>query len=503
METILVASLCNQIVCGMAFDRTPAQSTYQTKQVNLFYEQNNRGSVATQDEDYVNVFIELVKNKETGDQDHFIVKRPGAVQYISSLGAFTIRGMHYNEDFSKLYYAVDNDIRVWDVANNVHSASLSNVFGTTSGDVGFCDYLYDSGGVAVIATDGTTLIQIDSANTVTTCVDADLPAHLPVPVFLDGYLFILKSGTADLYNSDLNDPMSWTPGNFITAEIGPDIARTLAKMNNYLLVFGSNTIEYFWDAGNATGSPLQRNDTPVKFNGYLGGLAQHGNKLYFVGNTYAGEASVFVVEDFKIDELGNPAVKRYLTSQTTLFSTYKGSILSMGGHTFYAMKAGNSLTYVLDLDTKLWARWVYQQGTLFDVTHAVSTKNSFKHQCFFALNGISTIYEMSPTIYLDNDTLFTCSGVTDNQYFDSYRNKFMSRLIVWADKPTSSAFLNISWTDNDYQSFNTPISVELAQERPSLNRLGSFRRRAFKWTYTANLPMRLKGFEVELNLGSR
>ena len=84
------------------------------------------------------------------------------------------------------------------------SVTLSNPFSTTSGIVGFCLFLYDDNTSAVIATDGTTLIKIDSSNVVTTCVDADMPVHIPNPIFLDGYLFVAKADSADIYNSNLN-----------------------------------------------------------------------------------------------------------------------------------------------------------------------------------------------------------------------------------------------------------------------------------------------------------
>lgn len=484
----------------MPFDKTPAYSTYQTKSINLFWQQNNRSQNVTSDEDYMNVFVELIKNRELQDQDQYIVKRAGTTSYIASVGAGTVRGMWYNEDFKKLYYCVSSTMYVWDVASNALSATLSSFFSTTTGDVGFCDFLYDNGTTVVVATDGTTLKQIDSANAITACVDADLPSHLPKPVFLDGYIYVVKSNTADIYNSDLNNPLSWTPGNFTTAEIGADILRTIEKLNNYLVAFGSNTIEYFWDAGNASGSPLQRNDTPVKFNGYLGGLSKLGNKLYFLGNNTEDEPNVFVLEDFKMEEVGNQSVVRYLAGLTATYSTIKGSIVGIQGHHFYVINAG-SLTYTIDLETKLWGRWAYKQTSTFPIDFAINTKKANGYQSFFTIDSDTTVYKFDPTLYQDSGTTYTCQGVTDNEYFDTYRQKFMSSLVVWCDKPTTTATLEVSWSDDDYQTFNTPVSIQLYQEYPNYQRLGRFRRRAFKWSFTQNLQFRLKMFEVDINMG--
>lgn len=485
----------------MAYDQTPAKSTYQTKKVNLMFQPNNRGTNVSTDEDYLNVFIELVKNKELQDEDAYITKRDGVSSYISAVSGTDIRGMHYNEDFKKLYYCVGSTMYIWNVATNVLSSTNLAFFGTTSGDVGFCDYLYDTGVVVVIATDGTTLKQITSADVITQCTDPDLPVHVPNPVFLDGYLFVLASGTSDLYNSDLNNPLLWTPGNFISAEIDADTAKGVYKLNNYLVVFGSKSIEYFWDAANATGSPLQRNDTPVKLNGLLGAVASHGNKIYFVGNNVSGEPDAFVLEDFKIEPLGDQNLVRYLGSLTTdAYTNWKGSIIGIQGHTFYLLNAG-TLTYVMDLETKLWTRWAYQQSGSFLAQFAVNTKNANTYRPLFALEGSTVVHQMSPSVYQDSGITFTCSGITDNEYFDTYNQKAMYRVTVWADKPSSTASLTLQWSDDDYQSYSTARTIDLFQERPSTNQLGRFRRRAFKWSFTNNTSFRIKGLEVNINQG--
>lgn len=484
----------------MPFSKTPSQSTYQTKMVEVFRQMNNRSNIPTQDEDYLNCFVELVANKELKDQDKLLVKRAGTLSYAASVSGSQIRGAHYNQDFTKLYYVVGNTMYIYNIVTDTLSTSIAAFFGTTSGDVGFCDYLYDNGTQVVIATDGTTLKQIDSANVVTASTDPDLPVHIPIPVFLDGYLFIIKSGTSDLYNSNLNNPLLWTPGDFISAEIGPDLAKAVVKLNNYLVVFGTNTIEYFWDAAVASGSPLQRNDTPVKFNGYLGGLAQHGNRSYFVGHNAQGEPDVFILEDLKMESIGTQSITRYLGNQNLAFTSIKASIIAVSGHVFYVLNAG-TYTYAYDLDTKLWARWARGAIANFPITFGISCKTLINVKTLIGFDGETGLYAVDEDYYDDDGTLFTMAGVTDNNYFDTYNTKKMSRLIPWTDKPTSSASLSIQWSDDDYQTYNTPRVLDLFQERPNINRLGAFRRRAFKWSFTAAQPMRLRGFEVELNMG--
>lgn len=483
----------------MAFTKTPENNTYQTKEVNLFYQMNNRSSALTKDEDYLNVFLEFVKDKTNGDQDAYVVKRPGSETFIAGGVGSTLRGMHYNEDFRKLYFAIGTNLYVYDF-DTATTSTNAGFFSGAVGRVGFCDYLYDTGNVVVCVTDGTTLKSINSAGVIVTCADADLPVHIPVLVFLDGYLFIAKNGTSDIYNSDLNDPMAWTPGNFISAEINSDTVKHIAKLNNYMVAFGSTTIEYFWDAGNASGSPLQRNDTPVKFNGYLGGVAQNGQNIFFVGNNVQGQPSVFMLEDLKIEEIADQNIIRYLGDQTDQYTNNNGAVFAVQGHRFYTVTYGNN-TLVCDLGTKQWARWAFGATGAMAINHAVTCKDADNVTTVFSLTNGNTVYKFNSSLYQDAGTNFTCQGVTDNQYFDTMNQKQMHRLTLWADKPSASAVVSVSWSDDDYQTWTTARDIDLYQELPSMTRLGRFRRRAFKWSFTANQPFRLKKMEVDINKG--
>lgn len=487
----------------MAFSKQPEQSTYQTKQIKLLGELDRRGSNVDQDLDYLNCFVELTLNKMTGDQSYHIVKRAGLQTVTAApLPLGTVRGLYFWEDQSKIFVAVADDILVLNANTGAAITTLNNVFGTTTGDVGFTEFYYDDTTVKVVATDGTTLLTIDSANTVVPSADGDLPTpHLPQPIFLDGYIFLAKAGTADIYNSNLNDPLAWTPGDFISAEMFPDVVLRIAKLNNYLVVFGSASIEYFWDAGNTSGSPLQRNDTPVKLYGYVGGFAQEGNRIYFVANSSTGTPDVFYIEDFKLESIGTPTVRRYLESLTINLEGVIGNVTSFMGHDFYVLNA-STRTYVYDLKTKLWARWAFKEFGNFTLEHSVSVKNNTTSTCIVYLNSENHLFRFNPTVYQDIGSVFVVRIVTDTQWFDSYNQKTMNRLTVLADRvPNFPPWIGVSWTDDDYLTFSTEQFVLLNQEIPCIYRLGRFRRRAFKLIFTTDNPLRIHGLEVDINLG--
>jgi hypothetical protein len=478
----------------MAYSQNPAVATYSTKEIKIYEPLNGRNAAATKDVDHVNVFF------EKGEDGYMAFKRAGLTSYLS-LPSANVRGVYYWEDLNKVLVATDNDVSVYDSNSGVLQVTLSNIFGTTSGDVGFSEFLYDTNITKVVITDGTTLGTVDSAGVWAASADPDMPVpHLPDPVFLDGYLFLVKTGTADIYNSDLNDPLLYTPGNFISCEMFPDTVLKFAKLNNYLLAFGSASIEYFWDAANPTGSPLQRNDTPVKLVGYLGGFAQSANRIYFVGNTSTSTPDVYMLEDFKIDPVGDATVRRYLESLTTVLNSNIGNITSFMGHDFYVMNV-SSLTYAYDLKEKQWNRWAYRQFGNFPLEQSISVKSNTTYSSAVHFNGEATILKFSPAVYQDNGTTFTSRVVTSNQTFGSYNQKSGARLIIKGDRPATDANLQVSWSDDDYQTYSVARAINLNQDIPCLWQLGRFRRRAFKLEFTENAPLRLEGMDIELNQG--
>jgi hypothetical protein len=487
----------------MAFSKTPVQSTYQTKMVPLLGTQFSRNNTPGYDTDFFNVFVELVRNKEIGENDYHIVKRPGTNLFYTATDAES-RGIYFNADFQKLYWVVGDTLYIYNIATTSISNIYAGFFSTITGEVGFTDYLYDNGTQTVVLTDGTSLKMLSSTDTVTTCTAPDLPVpHQPYPVFLDGYIFLLKTGTGDLYNSNLNDPMLWTAGDFISCEILPDQSVRPIKLNNYIAIFGTNSIEYFWDAGNTSGSPLQRNDTPVKFNGYLGGYAQWGNKAIFVGNNVEGQPDVFILQDLKMDGIGDVTLTRYLGGLNAQFDSYRGSMVAIAGHVFYVLYTGLNYTFVYDLTTKLWTRWGYANSPYFDMVGCVNVKKSGSYSCYFIRQQNGSVYNMQEGLGTDSSTSFTCRGITPNQTFDTYNQKYMSQVTVWCDRGiTSTETMQLSWTDTDYLTFSTPRDINFFQERPSTDRLGRFRRRAFKWEYTGSGPFRIKGLEVKINMGT-
>lgn len=142
-------------------------------------------------------------------------------------------------------------------------------------------------------------------------------------VILDGYLFVCVGG--DIYNSDLDLPDSWTTTNFISTETNPDNLVALAKYKNYIVAFGTNTIEFFYDAANTTGSPLARQEGVQHNIGCIGqgAVTQLEDRIFWIARSGSNYYSIWELDNFKTKKVSSSEFDNLLTnsliSTTTLY----------------------------------------------------------------------------------------------------------------------------------------------------------------------------------------
>jgi hypothetical protein len=468
------------------------------------------GYVAVQrDMNVINFYYDKVQ-KEDGKPEFALKKRPGlsATDYslTKSINSDQVRGFYYDYKQNAFYWSVNNKVYcvLPDVSSSVRTVTTLT---TSSGYVGFCSYLKSDNTVYVVITDGQTL-WLDTGSVVTQVVDADLPVpHVPCPIYLDGYIFLAKANTSDIYNCDVDVPTSWTPGNFISSEMSSDYCVKLAKSKNYLVALGTSTLEYFWDAGNASGSPLTRNESPFRNVGYLTGFAQTADKIFFVGQDLNSNVAVYLLEEFSVKKVSNSIVDRTLQTATTIeniksnvYLNRDGCIISVDGHTFYVLVTPTT-TWVYDIDEKHWYEWRDSAGNGLDIQAAWSM---YSGEQFVAIGNQSNISFLDQGIYQDFGTNFSCSYTTEDIDADTVNTKFCYRFTLLSDKynNTGSSNCDISWSDDDWASTQGPRQVNIFDDLACIRQLGRFRTRSFRISYTDNYPIRITSFEIDLTVGS-
>lgn len=535
----------------MAFTKTPEGQTYKTVRFPFVGSFNTRATSGAKDQRYVNCFPESIKNSINKGQRIYLIKRPGLTQH-TSITAGTGRGCYYWN--GNVYSVIGTKL----YSDTTEILTLS----TSSGTVGFVaangttNYLFvvdGTNGYVVDESDTVTQInqtysawtsatayslgarriptvanslyyQVTTAGTsgggeptwpttvgdtvtdgsvVWTCQGyyGGFPSpHLPQPVYADGYLFLAHANSGDIQNSDLDDPQSWQTDNFITAEMYPDNVTGLARQNNQVVAMGENSAEFFYDAANATGSPLARNDGAAQQIGCINHntLMSFDKTLMFVGQSGIGGRAVWTFEGFKPVKVSIEWVDKLLDSEGSSLSNAHAMMIRISGHMFYVLNL-TSRTIVYDTEEKMWHEWSSNNSGSHDV---FKCNYSCDYTGYPLMQHISNgkMYQFNPTIYQDDGTNILFEAMTSLVDFETINMKTINRFSLVCDQTSASTLATIVYTKDDYNTWSTARTVDLSL-RPFLTRLGRFRRIAFKVTHADNYPVRIEDIEVDYNMG--
>jgi len=314
---------------------------------------------------------------------------------------------------------------------------------------------------------------------------------------LDGYAFIMDS-TGRIYNSDLNSVTAWTADSYITANSIPDVGIGAVRHRSTLIGFCREHFDVFRNAGNPIGSPLARVEELSQLIGCASSdaITVVRDTVYWVGSTKGANLSLYSYNGGQVQKVSVPEIEAVLT----VAGPGNISLTKLGffGRHFIVVIASSS-TYLYCIEEQNWHEWTGPQ--LWYKADGVSAGTSIVNYAVSKASTSGKVFSLNPAavVYTDNGAAYTSSIQTAKWDAGTALRKFLSRLDVIGDQ--TSTTLNISYTDDDYQTTSAARSVDLSLQRPSLTRCGAFRRRAFILSHTAN-GARLEALEVEFETGN-
>lgn len=505
----------------MAYTKTPMESTYQTKRVPMMFESEAR-AWNNQDTLAQNVLFELYKGEQTGDSYFEVIKRPGTVQLTDRGAAAIILGVYYSKTTESIVYAYPGNVVV--TRNGVATTYAFPGMFAFDQNPGFTEFLYQDGTTDIIVSDGFIIASIDPIALTSLSTVNPVPnvgQHQPFPVYLDGYLFVADT-KGNIWNSNLNDPLVFSPSNFLTAEAYPDIIKALVRVDNYIVALGVSSIEYFYDAANTNGSPLARYDSGSKPVGIFGIPAVLGNAIYFIGSRQGGIASVYSLENFKLTKLSNASIDRKVQIISTSDSFYTAcNIVVGGGHTTLVVSRWAPNGQVLpdpmgmlqyDLETGLWTTLTFnlsasagpiRQTTVVERLNMPGQPLLQQNATLFAFAFAPDVYAFSVEEYTDLGAPITVACRTRPQDFGTSRIKFMSRALYVGDQlgTVTGQVLAIKLLFNDRQDSYGYFTIPVESDYPVFYTGGAFRNVSYELAFEGDGPIRFKYLEIDYNQG--
>lgn len=450
---------------------------------------SNRDGTVSKDARLVNCYIEVTKE---GELD--IYKRPGlstagvVSDGAAGRGLWFWQGALYSVFGDKLFR---NGVEVGDGLD-----TSGGVYSFNS-NLGATPQLILGNGKKAYAYDTINGLSADLNS-----IDSNYPAETVKGfAYLNGPIYVMQP-QAVIWGSAVNSVAQngdWDPLNFIRAQIEPDDGVYLSKQLVYVVALKQETIEYFFDAGNPTGSPLQSvQGMKIAYGCAHGDSVQKINDvLFFLSIDKTNSLQVSTVDKGAHRIVSTPAIDRLLAeiNTTTIFSWQ----LKINGHSFYIItfKEGN-LTLAYDITQDLWFQWTDHNGNYFPIVSA-SYDAQGRHVLQHESNG--RLYYISGSTYKDLNDPIVVDIITPPFDANTYRRKQLKVMKFIGDQVEGSTAL-VRWTGDDYQTWSQFRKVDLGMKRPTLTNCGTFTKRAYHIRHTADTPFRMRAVDIQYDVGT-
>lgn len=459
------------------------QAEGQPDRLPLVVTPNNRDSSWTKDARMVNCYAE-----RQDDGSYSVFKRPG-LSADADLSESTAAGRglyNWNGDvfavFGTSLYKNGTSLGTVDGTNGVYRFSVNN----------------QTSPAKLQLTNGVKAYNYDSTGGLVEITDADfVKPHVKGWAFLDGTTYYMDSAGA-IRGSDIGDTTAFDALNKIIAQIEPDAGVAMAKQLVYVIALKSWTTEAFYDAGNATGSPLGAvQGAKVSFGCASADSVQDVDGLLaWLGRARSSSLQVYAMENLKAGPISTKAIERLLAGAdlTTVYSWH----FKLNGHMFYGLTiTAANLTLVYDLNERLWSQWTDSDGNYFPIVAAATSSGNlpiFQH----ATNG--KVYKVDDDYTTDDGSLIQVDIYTVN-YDKGTRNRKMCPAMEIVADQTAGSEIGIRWSEDDYQTWSNFLTLSLEQPRPKTPPLGTFVKRAFNFRHRRATKMRLHSVDITIAMG--
>jgi hypothetical protein len=345
-------------------------------------------SVNAADSRMVNLFPEIVP--EAGKEPAFLSRAPG-LRRLVSVGAGPIRGLW---KLGNYMYAVSGlDVYRIDAQLNVKQIGIVSGTGPVS--------MSDNGTQLFIACNPNGYIYNSNTEVFQKIPDSDFPGAVTVG-YLDGYFVFNEPSSQKIWVTALLDGTSVDPLDFASAEGSPDGVVGLIVDHREVWVFGTNSVEVWYDAGTAD-FPLQRVQGAFNEIGCVApySIAKMDNGVFWLGQDARGQGIVYRAEGYTGKRISTHAVEwqiqQYADMSDAVAYTYQQE-----GHSFYVLNFPSAnTTWVYDAATQAWhERASFSKGQFS--RHRGNNQVFFNNQVIVGDYQTGEIYTLDIDSYSDN-----------------------------------------------------------------------------------------------------
>lgn len=349
-------------------------------------------SVNAADSRMVNLYPEMVP--EGGKEPAFLTRCPGLLRK-ASVGTGPIRGLWKTKD---IMYAVSGDT-FYKVETYGRTRLKGTAIGTVTGSGPVS--MSDNGTQIFIACNPDGFIYNTETKVFQQITDPDFPGAVTVG-YLDGYFVFNEPNSSRVWVTSLLDGLSIDPLDFASAEGDPDGLVSLIVDHREAWLFGTNSIEVWYDAG-LTDFPLQPIQGAFNEIGCAApySVAKLDNGVFWLGSDARGRGIVYRANGYTGQRISTHAIE-WQIQQYSDISDAVAYTYQQDGHAFYVLifpSAGT--TWVYDVSTQAWhERAGWSNGEF--VRHRSNCQVVYNNEIIVGDYENGNLYALDLNDYTDN-----------------------------------------------------------------------------------------------------
>jgi len=345
-------------------------------------------SVNAADNRMVNLYPE--QTPENGKDVGFLNRAPG-LRLLATVGSGPVRGLWQYGGYG--YVVSSNTLYRIDAAWN------ATVLGTVSGSGPVS--MTDNGTQLFVACNPLSYIYNATTGVFGQITDLDFPGAVTVG-YIDGYFVFNQPNSQLLWVTQLLDGNSIDPQDFASAEGSPDGLVALIVDHREVWLFGTNSVEVWYDAGNS-GFPLERIQGAFNEIGCAAAysIAKLDNGLFWLGSDARGNGIVYRANGYTGQRVSTHAIEFAIQSYANISDAFAYTY-QQEGHAFYVLTfpTGNA-TWVYDVATGAWhERAAFYNGQFS--RHASNCQMNFNNEIVVGDCASGNLYAFDLDVYADN-----------------------------------------------------------------------------------------------------
>jgi hypothetical protein len=238
--------------------------------------------------------------------------------------------------------------------------------------------------------------------------DANYPNGASSAAFLDGRLIVNRATSRQYYVSEQYDATHWTNVSslptFGTKENSSDLLVKVTILNGALMLWGSQSIEFWQDTGSFP-NPFQRINGATQTIGLaaLSSVQQISNTAIFLGQTPQGGNQVMMLNGYTPTRISTSDID-HIISTFSVVSDATSLTYTIDGHPMYQLTFPSAnQSFIYDSSTGLWGE--VQTGLALQARHYGGLGISFISKNYMADYSSGNVYRVRGDIYTDNGTL--------------------------------------------------------------------------------------------------